>query len=198
MRSKLSLPINATAGMIMISKPNRRMLLSTVFTASGQFVPATASVPAGMMRPRMSRATPNFRRVSGLMRLPPLLSAAGAFPAGSGRAVRTHALFRGGRERGLPQAADLAVALQHETAAVEGGERRAMADRYDRAALEPRGEKTVERGFRRLVERGRRLVEEQVIRRLQNGAGNSKALLLAEREHPVPVCFLVEPAGERR
>jgi hypothetical protein len=47
----------------MISKPNRRMLLSTVFTATGQSVIATKSVPAGMMRPRMSKATPNFRRV---------------------------------------------------------------------------------------------------------------------------------------
>jgi hypothetical protein len=63
MRSKLSLPISATAGIIMISKPNRRMLLSTVFTATGQSVIATKSVPAGMMRPRMSKATPNFRRV---------------------------------------------------------------------------------------------------------------------------------------
>ena len=63
MRSKLSLPISATAGMIMISKPNRRMLLSTVFTARGQSVAATASVPAGMMSPRMRSATPNFSRV---------------------------------------------------------------------------------------------------------------------------------------
>jgi hypothetical protein len=66
-RSKLSLPMSAMAGITMISKPNRRMLLSTVFTAIGKSVATTASVPAGMMRPRMSRATPNFRRVSGLI-----------------------------------------------------------------------------------------------------------------------------------
>src|SRR5262245_39338810 len=105
--------------------------------------------------------------------------------AASRRRVGTASLFRGGRERGLSQAIDLAVALEHQTAAMEGGERRAMADRYDRAALEPRVEQTVEHAFRRFVERGRRLVEEQIIRRLQNGAGNSQALLLAEREHSV-------------
>src|SRR6266508_3562174 len=69
-------------------------------------------------------------------------------------------LLRRRLEHGLTQATDLAITLQHETAAVERGQRRAMPDRYDRATLEPRVEETVERGFRRLVERSRRLVEE--------------------------------------
>ena len=45
----------------------------------------------------------------------------------------------------------------------------------------------IERGFGSLVERGRRLVQEQEIRRLQDGARNPEPLLLAERERPVPV-----------
>jgi hypothetical protein len=61
------LPISATAGMSMISKPSKRMLLTTVFTASGQSVAATRSVPAGMIKPTISRATPNFSRVSALI-----------------------------------------------------------------------------------------------------------------------------------
>src|SRR5262245_5076456 len=82
-------------------------------------------------------------------------------------------LLCGGLERGLAQATDLAVALQHETAAMERGERRAVADRYDRGAPESRVEKAVKRGFGRLIERSRRLVEEEIIRRLEDGAGNA-------------------------
>src|SRR5262249_29622138 len=77
MRLKLSLPISATAGMSTISKPNRRTPLTTVFTATGQSVAATRSVPAGMTRPRIRRATPNFRRVSALIFDPPLLLCGG-------------------------------------------------------------------------------------------------------------------------
>src|SRR5215471_12543333 len=127
-------------------------------------------------------------------------SAVAAGPSGGGdplAANRPLALFRRGFERGLTQSVELAVALEHETAAVEGGERGAVADRHDRGAPEPCVEKAVERGFRRLVERSRRLVEEKIIRCLQNGAGNAEALLLAEREHSVPVRFLREPPGER-
>src|SRR4029453_1744120 len=106
-------------------------------------------------------------------------------------------LLRRRLEHGLTQATDLAVALQHEAAAVERGKRRAVPDRDDRGALEARVEEAVERSFRRFVERGRRLVEKEIIRRLQNGSGNPEALLLAEREHSVPVCLLAEPLGER-
>src|SRR6516164_5251750 len=127
-------------------------------------------------------------------------SAAVAGPSGGGdplAANRPSGSFRRGFERGLTQPAELAVALEHEPAAVERGERGAVADRHDRGALEPRIEKAIERGFRRLVERGRRLVEEKIVRCLQNGAGNAEALLLAEREHSVPVRFLREPPDER-
>src|SRR5215471_2208288 len=99
-------------------------------------------------------------------------SVAAAGPSGGGdplAANRPLALFRRGFERGLTQPVELAVALEHETAAVEGGERGAVADRHDRGAPEPRVEKAVERGFRRL----------------------------AEREHSVPVRFLREPPDER-
>src|SRR5262249_22891687 len=72
-------------------------------------------------------------------------------PRSSGPAYFAALLCRR-RERGLSQAANLAITLQHETATVKGGERRAMADRYDRGALEPRVEETVERGFRCFVE----------------------------------------------
>ena len=40
---------------------------------------------------------------------------------------------------------------QREAAAVEGGQRRAVADRHDRGSLEPLVEQAVERGFRRFV-----------------------------------------------
>lgn len=73
MRSKLSFPISAIAGTSTISKPNRRMLLTTVFTAIGQSVAATRSAPAGMIRPRIRRATPNFRRGGAHLHSPLLL-----------------------------------------------------------------------------------------------------------------------------
>ena len=63
--------------------------------------------------------------------------------------------------------------------------------------LEPLVEQAVDRGLRRLVERGRGLVEEKIVRRLQDGAGNAEPLLLSERQHPVPVRLLREPPGER-
>src|SRR5262249_10723132 len=72
-----------------------------------------------------------------------------------GRSERLSELFRCSFERGLTQPSEFAVALEHETAAVERGERRAVADRHDRGAFEPRIEQAVERGFRRLVERSR-------------------------------------------
>src|SRR5262252_10533560 len=112
---------------------------------------------------------------------------AGPSAGGEAPAQRLLGLFRRRCERGFTQPADLAVALEHETAAMERGERRAVANRHDRRAPEPCVEKAIERGFRRLVERSRGLVEEKIIGRLQNGAGNAEALLLAEREHSVPV-----------
>src|SRR5262249_1110403 len=82
---------------------------------------------------------------------------------GGGPSERLLGLFRCRFERGLTQPAELAIALEHETAAVERGERRAVADGHDRGAFEPRVEKAIERGFRRLVERSRGFVEEKII-----------------------------------
>ena len=76
---------------------------------------------------------------------------------------------------------------------VERRKRRAVADRDDRRARQPLLQQPVELGLRRLVERRRRLVEKQEIRLLQQRARDAEALLLAERQHPVPVRLLVEP-----
>ena len=81
---------------------------------------------------------------------------------------------------------------------MERRKRRAVADRHDRRAGKALLQQLVERCLGRLVERGGGLVEEQIVRRMQDRARDADALLLAEREHPVPVRFLVEPLGERR
>ena len=76
---------------------------------------------------------------------------------------------------------------------MERRERRAVADRHDGRFRQALLEQPVERRLRRLVERGGGLVEEQEIGRLQEGARDAEALLLAERQHAVPVRLLVEP-----
>src|SRR3989442_14825627 len=93
----------------------------------------------------------------------------------AGRRERLSGLFRRRCERGFTQPVELTVALEHETAAVERGERRAVADRHDRGAPEPRVEKAVKRGFRRLVERSSGFVEEKIIGRMKKGTGNATA-----------------------
>src|SRR5262249_13237614 len=82
-------------------------------------------------------------------------------------------LLRCGLERGFAQTMDLTVALQNKTAPVECAQRRAVPDRHDGGTLEACVEKAIEHGFRRLIERSRRLVQEKVVWRLQDGAGNS-------------------------
>ena len=67
-----------------------------------------------------------------------------------------------------------------------------MPDRDNRCAGEPLGKEAVELRFGRLVERGRGLVEKEVVGRLEDGARDSKALLLAERQHAVPMRLLGE------
>ena len=51
-------------------------------------------------------------------------------------------------------------------------------------------EQAIQRGLRGFVERGGGFVEEQVLRRVQQRAREPEALLLAERERPVPVPVL--------
>ena len=62
--------------------------------------------------------------------------------------------------------------------------------------LKSPGKQLVKRGFSRLVERGRGLVQKKIIGRLENGARDAETLLLAEREHAVPVGFLIEALRE--
>src|SRR5262249_62159883 len=95
------------------------------------------------------------------------------------------------------QTMDLTVALQNKTAPVECAQRRAVPDRHDGGTVEACVEKAIEHGFRRLIERSRRLVQQKVVWRLQDGAGNSEALLLTEREHAVPVRLFAQPSGQR-
>ena len=59
-------------------------------------------------------------------------------------------------------------------------------------------QQAIERGFGGFVERGGGLVEEQELRRLQQRACDAEPLLLAERQHPVPVLLLIDPRGELR
>src|SRR5689334_24723408 len=85
------------------------------------------------------------------------------------------------------------VGLERKSPLMEGGERRAVADRDDGRSREPFLEQPIESCLRDLVERSGGLIEEQEVRRLQQGATNAEPLLLAERQHPVPVRVLVEP-----
>ena len=63
---------------------------------------------------------------------------------------------------------------------------------------EPLFQQPIERGLGRLVERGGRLVQEQIVRRMQQRARDAEPLLLAERQHAVPVRLLVDALGQRR
>ena len=81
---------------------------------------------------------------------------------------------------------------------MERGERRAVADRHDSRGREPLLQQMVERGLGGLIERGRGLVEEQEVRRVQQCAGDAQPLLLAERQHAVPMRLLLDPFGKGR
>src|SRR5258705_10331325 len=72
-------------------------------------------------------------------------------------------------------------------ALVEGLKRRAVADRDDGGCRQFFLEETIEPGFRGFIERGGRFVEEQILRRVQQRACESKPLLLAQRKNSVPV-----------
>src|ERR1700681_4159638 len=87
----------------------------------------------------------------------------------------------------------VAVADQHDVALVEGCERGAMTDRDDGGCRQFLLEQTIQRRLRGLIQRRSRLVEEQILRPMQQRARQPEALLLAEREHPVPMRFLLEP-----
>ena len=58
---------------------------------------------------------------------------------------------------------------------------------------QPLLQQAVQRRLGGFVERRGRLVEEQIIRRVQQRARDGEPLLLAERQHAIPVRLLVEP-----
>src|SRR6266478_681016 len=92
----------------------------------------------------------------------------------------------------------VAVADQHDVALVEGLERGAMADRDYGGCRQFLLEQTIQRRLGGLIQRRGRLVEEQILRPMQQRARESEALLFAERKHSVPVRFLLEPRRELR
>ena len=100
-------------------------------------------------------------------------------------------------EHGVANAVVVALGMQRQMPVVEREEGRAVADRHHRRAREPLLQQPVQLGFRRLVQRGRGLVQKQIVGRLQNRAGDAEALLLTERQDLVPVRLLRESLGER-
>ncbi len=97
------------------------------------------------------------------------------------------------RTLSLPHAMLTVLGMKREMPIVEVGERRAMTDRHDRGARQSLVQQPVQLGLRRLVQRGRRLVQEQIVRSLQNRPCNGETLLLAERQNAIPMRFLGHP-----
>ncbi len=94
--------------------------------------------------------------------------------------------------------ADLAGrALKLDLAVVPLTQRRAMADRYDGGVRQPAFQLAIDCRLRRLVERGRRLVQEQPVGLEDQGARDSEPLLLAARQDVGPVRHLIEAPDER-
>src|SRR3979411_1490142 len=85
----------------------------------------------------------------------------------------------------------LAVRGQHDLALVECLERAAMTDRDDGGCRQFLLQETIKRRLRGFIERSGRFIEEQVLRRVQQRACEPKALLLAQREHSIPVAFFL-------
>src|SRR5947199_5868703 len=100
-------------------------------------------------------------------------------------------------ERRIAHAIALAILHQRQATRVEGGKRRTVSDRNNGNVRQPILDELVEPRLRRLVERGARLVKEQEVGRMQDRARDAEPLLLAEREHPVPVPTLLQPLCHR-
>ena len=79
--------------------------------------------------------------------------------------------------RGKP----VALTLQHDMALMKRLKRASMSNRDRGGCLEFVGQQAIERGFGGFVERRGCLVEEQVLRLVQQRAGKAKPLLFAER-----------------
>ena len=80
-----------------------------------------------------------------------------------------------------------AVCRQRPLVVMEFAQGRSVADRDDRGCRQPLMQQPVKGLFTGLIERCGGLVEEQPLRRVQEGAGDAEPLLLAERQHAVPV-----------
>src|SRR5689334_9971749 len=145
-------------------------------------------MPGVARKARWPRRSPRERQESSM----PLLRA----KAWDTSSRENHSLRRGGRELHLFQHVAVAVAREHEAAVVEGGEGGAMPDRDDGGVRQPLAQQLIERRFGRFIERRRRLVEEEIIRRMQQRARDAEPLLLAEREHAIPVRLLVDALGK--
>ena len=86
----------------------------------------------------------------------------------------------------------IAVAREHETTLVKRLQRRAMPDRDDGGVGQTLAQEQVKRSLRRFIERCRGLIQKKKIGRMENRARDAETLLLAKREHAVPVRLLIE------
>src|ERR1700742_5125983 len=84
---------------------------------------------------------------------------------------------------------------QYDIALVECLQRAAVADRDDGGGRQFLLEKLVELRFGGLIKRGGGFVEEQVLRRMQERTRKPETLLLAQRQHAIPVRFLLRMRG---
>ena len=83
-------------------------------------------------------------------------------------------------DRNVPHPIDLLVCHQLDAAMVEGAKCGAVADGNNGHAFETILQQAVQNRLSGLVERSRGFVEEKVVGRVQQHAGNSEPLLLAQ------------------
>ena len=120
------------------------------------------------------------------------------FACQCGRNAGTPCLLGRRCQRHFLDLSKLSARYHFETAAMKGVQRRAVADRDEGRALEPFQQQPVKGCFGALVERGGCLIEEQIIRRLQQRARDREPLLFALRQHAIPMRLLVEARDELR
>ena len=109
-------------------------------------------------------------------------------------------LSRSGRwqERSLLHDVAIFRAGECEPAAMERRKRCAMTDRDDRRLRKSLIKELIERRFAWFVQRSCRFIEKQEIGTVKKCARDAEPLLLALRQHPVPVRFLLDARHERR
>src|SRR5262249_13139333 len=104
----------------------------------------------------------------------------------------------GRREGRLPHDVVIAFAAKPQPTLVERRKRRAVTDGNDGSVGKPPFEQLIERGLSCLVERRSGLIEEQEIRRVEERARDAEPLLLANRQHAVPMRLFLDAQGKRR